>query len=335
MRPILRIVPKMAKRRSVCFPEPEQLVAYARKAGLTIPKLWTIIEAELARHPLPHQIVIRGPKQVVTIKLRRDSDILKKQVFDGAELGTRRPHLSEREEDVQGDEDAGASIPGIENIVDDKNISDMNPAAKKGHNRTPWPLGKKKVKPPRYPIPEERPNIFDGLLSEAFRERQRLFREQWADANRTHNWPSWLVCDYNNQFVGQMLQLLYPNLFTSEKEKHDAAITLEAVNVFLRGHKPGEDSPLYKMKDKSVARRVQRFLKQVEKWLEREAIFAGVEAEVDRAEASAYLEESYEQARAEGDVERIRELQDDFGRFADDEDDDVIRLWRKRLDDEE
>lgn len=303
----------MAKRTTV-FPNPEQLVIYAKKAGLTLDKVWETIEAELTRQPRTHQIVIRGPKQVVTIRLKRDSRIIRKQTFAGAELGVQNPRGSKTDESVERQEDAGeASEPSIGDIVDRKNISDMSPAVKKGHNRTPWPLGKTKAKPPRYPIPKEKPNRFDRFLSAEYRERRKLFRDQWTEANRTHDWPSWLVCDYDNLLVAEILQWIYPNLFTSEDDKHEAAITLEGVNVFLRRYKPSENSPLYRVKEKSIAKRVQRFLKDAEKWWELQTFMHGFEAEYDRAEAARYLNES-----SEGEL-----------------DEEVVRLWRKRLNDEE
>jgi hypothetical protein len=298
----------MAKR-SIVFPSPEQLVRYARKSGLTVDRLWETFESQLVQQPRISKIIIRGPKQVVTIELKKDSRKLKKQTFAGAELGVQSSRGSETDKHVEREEDAGkASAPSIRDIVDQKNISDMSPAVKKGHNRTPWPVGKRKVKKPRYPIPEQKPNRFDRFLSDDCRERRELFREKWAEANRTHDWPSWLVCDYDDRFVVEILQYVYPNLFTSEKEKYQAAITLEAINVFLRGHKPSENSPLHGVKDKSIARRVQRFLRDAEKWWEFEAFIHEFEDAYDRAEATAFLSE---------------------------EDDDVVSLWRKRLDDEE
>ena len=326
----------MAKRSTV-FPSPEQLVAYARKAGLTLDELWKTIKAEVARRPRAHRIVIRGPKGVVTIKLRRDSRELKKQTFVRIDLGVQDPHKSETDENVEREEDAGnASEPSIRDIVDEKNLSDMTPAAKKGHNRTPWPLGEKEGKTPRYSIPDAKPNRF---LSDDYRERRKLFHDKWAQANRTHDWPSWLVCDYDNHVVAEILQWVYPNWFTSEEDKHQAAITLEAVNVFLRGHKPTENSPLYGVKEKSIARRVQRFLEDAEEWLELQAFIQECEAAFDRAEAAGYLKESSEHAKAEGDLGRINVLEKNFGYVPEDEfhgdDDDVVRLWRKRLDDEE
>jgi hypothetical protein len=202
---------KMAKR-TIVFPNPKQLVMYAKKAGITVGKLWEIIEAELTRQPRTRQIVIHGPKQAVKIKVRRDSRKLEKQTFAGAELGVHGPHGSETDEDIERQEDAGKAYgPSIEDIVDEKNISDMNPAVKKGRNRTPWPIAKTEVEAPRYPISKERSNRFDQHLSEDYRERRRLFREQWAEANRNHDWPSWLVCDYDNRFCGG-----YPSVGISE-----------------------------------------------------------------------------------------------------------------------
>lgn len=325
----------MAKR-SIVFPNPEQLVGYARKAGLTFDKLCETIEAELAQKPRTRKIVVRGPKQVVTIKLGRDSRKLKKQSFARVEFGVQAPHESETEKGVEREEDAGkASEPSIGDIVDEKNISDMSPAVKKGYNHTPWPLGKRKAKKPRYAIPEQKPNRFDRFLPDDCYERRKLFRDKWAQANKTHDWPSWLVGDYDNHFLAEMLLWVYPNLVTSEEDKHQAAITLEAVNVYLGGHKPSENSPLYGMKEKTIAKRVQRFLKNAEKSWGFQVFCQEFEAEYDRAEAADYMKESYEQAKAQGDLERIYELEN-LGYVPENEShDDVVKLWRKRLDDEE
>lgn len=79
---------KMAKR-SIVFPEPKTLMGYATRAGLTLERLWKSIEAELAERPRVSEITIRGPKQTVTIKLKKDSRTLEKQVFADAKLGSR------------------------------------------------------------------------------------------------------------------------------------------------------------------------------------------------------------------------------------------------------
>lgn len=326
----------MAKR-SIVFPKPEKLIGYAKKAGLKVEQLWKILETELVERPLTRKITVNGPKQTVIIKLGRDPRKLKKRTFANEQLGHIDSHGSQTNDKVERSEDADeGNEPSITDIIDKGNVSDMSPTAKKGHNRTPWPLSEKKEKKLRYPIPELKPNVFDA---EESRERRKLWHQKWAEANRTHDWPSWLVCDYDNRFVAEILLWIYPNLFSSVEDKHEAAITLEAVNVFLRGHKPSENSPLYGVKDKSVARRVQRFLKDAEKYWELLAFIQEGEASFDRAEAAGYLEESYAQAKGDGDLERINELEKNFGCVPedelDDDDDYLVRLWRNRLNDEE
>jgi hypothetical protein len=180
--------------------------------------------------------------------------------------------------------------------------------------RTAWPLDFSNAQSnrpenriePRYPVPDLRPNRF---LTEHLKSRRKLTHRKWLELNRTHNWPSWLVCDDDHFFTAEVLCWIYPNILTTEREKGEAAITLEAINVFLRGHKPSEDSPLYRVEEKSIARRVQRFLKEAEDWWKLESSWQQAEDDYDLLEASALFPEADE--------------------------DDVESLWRKRLDDEE
>jgi hypothetical protein len=323
--------------RSIVFPEPEVLVGYARKAGLTLKHLWKIIETELVQRPRTRKFTIHGPKQTIIINLRRDSTKLKKKIFADAQLGRLDSHESQPNERVERSENADeGNEPSIGDIIDNSNVSDMSPAAKKGHNRTPWRLGEEKRIKPRYPIPELKPNVFD---TEGSRERRKLWHEKWAKANRIHKWPSWLVNDYDNSLTGEVLDWMYPNISTSEEEKLNASITLEAVNVYLWGHKPCEDSPLYRMKEKTIAKRVQRFLKDAKRVFELLARIDEGEAGAHEAEAQAYLKESSEQAKGDGELERVNELEKNFGYGPedelDDDDDYLVRLWRKRLNDEE
>jgi hypothetical protein len=255
-------------------------------------------------------------------------------VFADAKIGSLASMDSDTPDEVERSEDARkTSVPFISDIVDQHNISDMNPAAKKGHERTPWPLEQKNVKSkkPRYPVPDPRPNIFRPEESQA---RSKLFYERWAELNRTHNWPAWLVDDRNGRLTSEILEWMYPNILESKKEMRQASLILESINVFLRGHTLSEDSPLYQEKEKTTARRVQRFIKDAERWWEFERVCSKAEAEVNEDEAKAYLKESYEQAKVEGDLDRLRKLED-LSAPQDDSEDDVISLWRKRLDDEE
>jgi hypothetical protein len=185
----------------------------------------------------------------------------------------------------------------------------------------------------------------------------------------THDWPSWLIGEldddgrrapiqermeieeaktprilkyitlgsvrvrrYSN--LADVLRFMYPNMLISDEEKRQAAITLESLYVFLKGHKPSEDSPLYGIKDKSIAKRVQRFLKAGEEWKKLEDFIQESVDHTSGAEARDYLRESYDQAAAEDDQERLHQLAENFGvvsDYVDDEDDDVVRLWRNRL----
>jgi hypothetical protein len=111
----------MAKR-SVVFPTVKQFERYARRTGLTLSELWKSFESQIARQPQARKIIIRGPKQSVTIALNRDLRKLKKQTFGGAELGVQRPHEPETDSDIERQEDAGAtSEPSIGDIVDESN----------------------------------------------------------------------------------------------------------------------------------------------------------------------------------------------------------------------
>lgn len=296
----------MAKRSNV-FPEPQALIGYATKAGLTLDRFWKSIEAELAQRPGASEITIRGPKQTVTIGLTKDPRKIKKQVFDDVQLCS----------------------------LDEHNISDVSVAVRNRNERTPWPLeqgnpGEK----PRYQVPGPMPNRF---YTEAIQDRDQLFREKWSELNKTHKWPAWLVNDLHNHLVAEILEWNYPNIFTSEKELHQTSKILESINVFLRGHEPSEDSPLYDEKEKTIAKRVERFLNRDAKgWFKFQALIHEAEAGANDAEAQAYLGESYEQAKTEGDLKRIKELEEFFDYVPEDEvDDDVVSLWRKRLDGEE
>jgi hypothetical protein len=323
--------------RTMVFPGPEQLEGYARKAGLPLKRFWNMIEAELSRHPNARQIVIRGPKQAITINIARDSRQIEREVFDGAEL-KGKPNAHETETDIFD--------PHVKGVPAENDICDMNRTIRERHNRTPYDLVKE-VKTPRYKIPEERPNIFANRRSEESRERTRLFREKWAEANMTHDWPSWLVGELDdnerrtpiqghieiedtesprrlkyvpagsvrrrsNSNLTQVLEFMYPNMLTSDEEKRQAAITLESLYVFLKGHQPSEDSPLYGIKDKSIAKRVQRFLIEAEKWWKLQAFISECESACISAEANALK----------------------FGdESEDDDEDDLVRLWKNRLDD--
>jgi hypothetical protein len=295
----------MAKR-SIVFPEPKTLIGYATRTGLTFERFWKSIEAELAQRPKASEITIRGPKQTVTIRLTRDARKVEKQVFDDAKVRN----------------------------LDDKNISDLSATVRKRDERTPWPLEQEPGEKPRYPVPDPVPNRF---YSEETRDRNKLFYEKWAELNRNHNWPAWLVDDRDNRLAAEILAWRYPNILTSEEELRRASITLESVNVFLFGREPSEDSPLYDEKEKTIAKRVERFLNRDAKgWFKFQALIHEAEAGANDAEAQAYLGESYEQAKTEGDLKRIKELEEFFDYVPEDElDDDVVSLWRKRLDGEE
>lgn len=171
-------------------------------------------------------------------------------------------------------------------------------------------------------------------------DQQKLFYEKWAELNRNHNWPAWLVDDRDNHLAAEILARKYPNIPTSEKEMRRASIILESVNVLLFGREPSEDSPLHDEKKKTIAKRVERFLnRDAKRWFKFQALIHEAEDGANDAEAQAYLKESYEQAKAKGDLNRIKELKEYFDYVPedelDDDDDDVVSIWRKRLDDED
>jgi hypothetical protein len=56
--------------------------------------------------------------------------------------------------------------------------------------------------------------------------------------------------------------------------------------------KPHEDSPRYRMDQKSIAKRVQRFLKEAEQWWKFEGTWQECENEYDRLEADDLLAEA-------------------------------------------
>ena len=311
-------------KRSIVFPGPEHLVNLAKKTGLRLDRVWGIIEATLAQRPRILSISIPGPKQTVTIKLKRDPRKLRKQVFADAELGYDGPEMSETYDPVERGEDAEkGQEPSIDSIIDKTNISDMSPARIRSHNRTPQPLSTTRTAKPRYPIPGRQPNRF---MTEEMRHGQDLFREKWAEANRYHSWPSWLLWNYDNYFVREILQWIYPEVLVSARQKFQAAVTLEAIDVYFRGHKPSKDSPLFQMSAKTIAKRVERFLKKAERYFEIEARYYECEAAYNSAEARDYARMSIDQASGDGD---------DLADNEEDGQDDVVRLWRRRLDDDE
>ena len=233
------------------------------------------------------------------------------QDFDRRILETSRCGMDEQAHEQAEDALPRGKTPSI-SYQDDTNEA---PDIEARHRvRTTWPLEFSNAREPeseqtvnpRYAVPRLRPNRF---LTDDLRERRKLLHRKWEELNRTHNWPSWLVCDDDHILTAEILCWIYPNILRSERDKREASITLEAVNVFFRGHKPSEDSPLYDVKEKTIARRVQRFLKEAEDWWKRESHWEECERRYDSMEASSLY--------PEGD--------EDY----------VVSLWRKRLDDEE
>ena len=106
---------------------------------------------------------------------------------------------------------------------------------------------------------------------------------------------------------------MFPNILDDDKDKREAAITLEAVNVYLRGHQPCEDSPVYGMKEKSVAKRVQRFLKAAKHYWDLEASIQKAQDLDDAAEATGFLSESRDQLAAADDPDDLRAFENNFG----------------------
>jgi hypothetical protein len=308
----------MAKR-SIVFPAPKELVNIAGKTGLRLDVLWELIETALAERPRRFSIAIRGPRKTVTIKLKRDPRKLRKQTFDDEGFFIFGPQTHEISDEVERDEDAGKGSEPRGTIIDENNISDMSPASIGIRNRTPQPLTEEEIPKPRYPISPERQNRF---LTEEMRQKRNLFREKWAKLNRTHSWPSWLVCDDNDHFAGQVLQWKYPKLLVSESERFQAALTLEAINVYFRGHNPSADSPMFEMSDKAIAKRVERFLREAARFLEIEERHHEAETTYDSAKAEE-LVTSWATPEARQD-----DLDEDIK-------DPVVQLWRKRLDDDE
>ncbi|HET9402678.1 MAG TPA: hypothetical protein VFO34_17155 [Candidatus Acidoferrales bacterium] len=308
----------MAKR-SIVFPGSGELVNIARKAGVPLAVLWEQIGSALAEQPRNFSIAIRGPKRTVTIRLKRDPRTLRKQTFDDEGLGIFRPDIQESNSDCERDEDAGkGSEPTIGSIIDEQNISDMNPAKSRIRTRTPHRLSKAEIPPPRYPIPQEQENRF---RTKEMRQRRDLVREKWAKLNRNHNWPSWLVCDDNNHFVAQVVEWKYYPM-NSERQTFQAALTLDAINVYFRGHDPSTGSPIFAMSDKAVAKRVERFLKDAARFLE-------IEARHNEAEAAYDLTEAVELTRSVATPETPQDHLDEGT------EDPLVRLWKKRRDDEE
>lgn len=314
------------------------------------------------------------------VRKSKDSRI-RKQIFHGADLGKRHSILSfvdasdfdrdilyvmlrdfdrsvveanpyQIETSIDRSEDAHrkAKEPSIADLAEESPSSTHLDV--RHHDRTPWRLehsngfveARTKPKKLRYPVSQPKPNHFDDLLSEQYREQRKLFYEKWAELNRTHDWPSWLVRDSDNRLTGDILSWMFPNFETSNKERREAAITLEAVNVYLRGYKPSEDSPLYGMQEKSVAKRVQRFLKDAKRWWELQDFIQNAEALFNKAEAKGLLGESQYRLTAADELEELRAFEEYFGLetttpdviVSDDEDDPedpLVQIWKARLND--
>jgi hypothetical protein len=244
---------------------------------------------------------------------------LLKQTFEDEGFFISGSQTHEMSDEVERDEDAGKGRAPRGTIIDENNISDMSPANIGIRSRTPHPLTEEEIPKPRYPIPRARQNRF---LTEEMRQKKNLLFEKWAKLNKTHSWPSWLVCDANDHFAGQVLEWKYPKLLVSERAKSEAALTLDAINVYFRGRNPSTDSRVFAMNDKAIAKRVERFLRQAARYLEMEERHHEAEAAYDSAEAKKLITSlATPEARRDDPDEDIE--------------DPVVQIWRKHLDDDE